>query len=144
MRYVRQMHPNEALFANEAFYLAFNQKDPAAMRDVWSAKDGLLCLHPGWPALIGREAVLSSWDNILNNQQQGMLQMYQPHAVAVANTDSQAVMVICYEQVGTSVMVATNLFVTENNLPKLMAHQSGPCGDPPPPPEPVAINNPSH
>lgn len=142
------MHPNEALFTNEAFYLAFNQKDPAAMRQLWSNSPELLCLHPGWPALIGREAVLSSWDNILTNDNQGQVQMYQPHAVAVANTNGQAVMVICYEQVGSTVMVATNLFVTEDSLPKLVAHQSGPCGDPPPPPTqglgPVANNNPSH
>jgi hypothetical protein len=142
------MHPNEALFANEAFYLAFNQKDPAAMRQVWSESAELLCLHPGWPALIGREAVLSSWDNILTNQNQVRVQMYQPQAVTVANTDGHAVMVICYEQVGSTVMVATNLFVTEDSLPKLMAHQSGPCGDPPPAPTedlgPLANNNPSH
>lgn len=138
------MHPNEALFANEAFYLAFNLKDPDAMRKVWSNSEELLCLHPGWPALTGREAVLSSWDNILTNQNQGQVQMYEPQALAVPNTEGQAVMVICYEQVGSSVMVATNLFVTENSLPKMTAHQSGPCGDPPAAPEPVANNNPSH
>lgn len=138
------MHPNEALFANEAFYLAFNQKDAGAMRSIWSASEDLLCLHPGWSALVGRKAVLGSWDNILTNQNQGQLQMYEPQAMPVANTQGQAVVVVCYEQVGSSIMVATNLFVTEQGLPKMTAHQSGPCGDPPPPPRPVADSNPSH
>ena len=45
----------EAEFANEAFYLAFASKDMDAMTNVWSARDGIVCLHPGWPLLAGRE-----------------------------------------------------------------------------------------
>ena len=48
------MHPSEAEFANEAFYMAFNRRDLAAMEALWSAGHEAVCLHPGWPALIGR------------------------------------------------------------------------------------------
>ena len=32
------MHPSEAEFANEAFYMAFNRRDLAAMEALWSAR----------------------------------------------------------------------------------------------------------
>ena len=136
------MHTNEALFANEAFYLAFNQKDLDAMRAVWSASEGLVCLHPGWPALLGRTAVLESWENILANPQQMSLAMYGAEATALGGVrGTEAVMVTCYERVGGNIMVASNLYIAENGLAKLVHHQSGPCGDPPPP---VANTDTSH
>ena len=36
------------LFANEAFYAAFNAADAAAMRRLWVAAGPCSCLHPGW------------------------------------------------------------------------------------------------
>ncbi len=56
------MHPNEALFANEAFYLAFAEGDGQAMQALWSCRNELVCIHPGWAALTEREAVLESWE----------------------------------------------------------------------------------
>ena len=53
--------------ANAGFYRAFESLDMAAMEDAWDAGDGLFCVHPGWQALIGREAVLESWRMILAN-----------------------------------------------------------------------------
>ncbi len=56
--------------ANAAFYRAFEALDMAAMEAVWEASDRLFCVHPGWQALHGREAVLGSWRTILNNTAQ--------------------------------------------------------------------------
>ena len=41
------------------------------------------------------------------------------------------VVVVCYEVVAGSTMVATNLFVEEDGQPKLTLHQSGICPRPP-------------
>ena len=116
-------------FANEAFYLAFEALDYEAMSNVWSGQRELLCLHPGWPALIGREKVLESWRAILANPQQGQVSFYNASCQSVAD---DVAAVICYEQAGGSVMVATNVFVQEGDRPRLVSHQAGFCGDPPP------------
>ena len=41
------------LAANAAYYGAFAAADIAAMSRVW-ADDNVSCIHPGWPALVGR------------------------------------------------------------------------------------------
>ena len=56
--------------ANAAFYRAFEALDMAAMEAVWEASDRLFCVHPGWQALHGREAVLGSWRTILTHTAQ--------------------------------------------------------------------------
>ena len=118
----------EVGFANEAFYLVFEAKDYAAMAHLWSAAEGSLCLHPGWPVLRGRDAILASWRKILANPEQGQVSFYGAQVSAV---DAGVVMVSCYEQAAGSVMVATNLFREEDGQPRLFSHQAGFCGHPP-------------
>ena len=48
----------EVLFANEAFYRAFGDRDRHAMDEMWARENPVACVHPGWGALIGRAAVL--------------------------------------------------------------------------------------
>ena len=122
----------QAEFANEAFYLAFEGKDYAAMSHLWSANREVVCLHPGWPALIGRESVLESWKSILTNPQQGQVSFYNAQVQQISE-DSAAV--VCYELAGNSVMVATNIFAVEDDSLRLVFHQAGFCGKPPSPPE---------
>jgi hypothetical protein len=52
------------LFANEAFYLAFQARDMAAMDDAWAREAPVTCIHPGWSVLAGREPVMNSWRGI--------------------------------------------------------------------------------
>ena len=120
----------QAEFANEAFYLAFEAKDYEAMAHLWSEQREVVCLHPGWPALVGRDAVLESWRSILSNPQQGQVSFYNAQALRISD-DSAAV--VCYETAGDSVMVATNIFVPEDGRLRLVSHQAGFCGNPPPP-----------
>ena len=129
------MHPNEALFANEAFYLAFAENDYSAMRSVWSQSEQIVCIHPGWPALTGREAVLESWKRILNHpeetaddrSEQLRISFYGARAVVIGSS----VAVVCYEVLPGSVLTAMNMFVVEDGRPRLAHHQAGLCGNPP-------------
>ena len=57
----------ELLFANEAFYHVFRSRDLAAMEALWARRAPIACVHPGWQALITREAVMASWSDILSN-----------------------------------------------------------------------------
>ena len=122
----------QAEFANEAFYLAFEGKDYEAMAHLWSEAREVVCLHPGWPALSGRDAVLASWHSILTNPRQGQVSFYGAHSHQIG-TDTVAV--VCYEQAGDAVMVATNIFVVEDERLRLVSHQAGYCANPPAQPE---------
>ncbi len=111
-----------ALAANEAFYRAFNQKDVAAMDDVWSASPDVTCVHPGWNVLQGREAVLESWHNILGNPNQTRIVT----GGATVSLHGTMALVICRELVGGSPLVASNVFALEGEAWKLVHHHSGP------------------
>lgn len=122
------MHPNEALFANESFYLAFAAGDANAMERVWAKSRSVSCIHPGWPALVGHDDVMESWRQILANPNRLQVDFYGARAVE----HGDAVAVLCYEVLPGSVLIATNLFVVEDGVARLVHHQSGPCGEPPP------------
>src|SRR3546814_2123955 len=94
-----QGHP-EILFANEAFYLAFQTKDMAAMEAIWAHKAPVACTHPGWPSLSGREQVMQSWAAILSNPDTRGIAMRG----ARAHRCGEAAFVTCYEVIGDSLL----------------------------------------
>lgn len=118
-----------ALFANDAFYLAFAQKDIKAMERLWATGHPTVCIHPGWPAITERDAIVRSWRRILGNPEQPGIDFYN----VVAHTVGSVVMVTCYEELAGSVCVATNGFLKEGGTMRLFHHQSAPCASPPPP-----------
>ena len=115
------------LFANDAFYLAFANRDLAAMDDVWARETPVTCIHPGWGPLAGRDTVMESWQAILAG----------PSAPNIACQNAEArvlgefACVICHEVLDQGFLVATNIFVRERGQWKIIHHQAGPA----PPPE---------
>jgi ketosteroid isomerase-like protein len=114
------------LFANESFYAAFAGRELHAMNDVWSMRQGVTCIHPGWPLISGREAVMRSWHGILSG----------PAAPAITCRNSTAhvfgdiAYVVCQERVEQGWMIATNIFVREDGRWRMLHHQAG--STPPP------------
>src|SRR5206468_10526601 len=53
--------------ANARFYQAFETLDLARMELVWSHRQHVKCVHPGWPILVGWDAVRSSSATIFEN-----------------------------------------------------------------------------
>jgi ketosteroid isomerase-like protein len=53
--------------ANARFYRAFETLDLGQMEAVWAHGEYVKCVHPGWPLLIGWEAVRSSWQAIFES-----------------------------------------------------------------------------
>jgi ketosteroid isomerase-like protein len=117
------------LFANEAFYRAFADRDIEAMDRLWGRVEPIACIHPGWPALVGRAEVLGSWTRILVNPQSPGIDCRNPRAFVFGDT----AMVICYEVIRKQALVATNLFRREKDGWKIVHHQASPA---PAPPEP--------
>lgn len=110
------------LAANLEFYRAFAMSDYPAMNALWARNVHVLCIHPGWPPLVGREAVMRSWRNILTN----------PEPTRVACHDDQAFLygdhavVICEEELASGSLVASNFFMKEGGRWRLMHHQASP------------------
>ena len=111
------------LFVNEAFYDAFRTRDLATMDRLWSRQASVACIHPGWQALTDREEVMDSWEGILGGDSAREVYCLEPRAYIMG----QIAFVICYEQIGEGVLVATNIFAKEGNDWRLVHHQAGPC-----------------
>jgi ketosteroid isomerase-like protein len=55
---------------NEALYASFENADLDRMGELWidgASASSVVCVHPGWPALRGREEVMRSWAMIMAN-----------------------------------------------------------------------------
>jgi ketosteroid isomerase-like protein len=114
------------LALNQAFYRAFSNRDVVAMAALWAERLPVSCMHPGWGALVGREAVLASWQDVLRAPS-GVI-VRPRHERVMLYGDSA--LVLCEELLGNAVLAATNLFVREGGAWRLTHHQSGPMAQP--------------
>lgn len=114
------------LEANRGFYKAFAQRDQATMESIWAQQAPIACVHPGWPPIIGREPVLASWRGILANPTQETIVCSEERVLI----NGDMAVVLCTESIAGSLLVATNVFVREDDAWRLAHHHSGPM--PPP------------
>jgi len=110
----------QALIAiNSAFYDAFSNGNSTEMSEIWSQNENISCIHPGWGSVVGRIAVIRSWQSILAN----------PPAIRCASPQTfindHSGYVICFEEMGTNRLIATNIFHYEKSGWKLVHHQAG-------------------
>ncbi len=112
------------LAANTAYYRAFAGADFAAMSRIW-ADDEVSCIHPGWPALIGRQPILESYRQILSNPNQERIEP-RNETVMVAGEEAR---VLCVEFVGGSALAVTNLFKRVDDAWRLTHHQASPIAE---------------
>jgi len=110
----------EVLEANEAFYQAFAARDVTAMDAAWARRSPVACIHPGWDALDGREAVLGSFRAILESGSAPKVRC----TLAQAHLLGEVAFVTCHELVQGATLVATNLFVREDGAWRLCHHQA--------------------
>ena len=110
------------LFANEAFYRAFADRDAGAMAEVWADDLPLSCIHPGWGLLEGRDEVLQSWEAILGNPDSPAIGCL----AAKAHLRGEMAYVHCFEEIDGNYLIATNIFVHEGKRWRLVHHQAGP------------------
>ncbi|MDR3515885.1 MAG: nuclear transport factor 2 family protein [Azospirillaceae bacterium] len=110
-----------ALAANRTFYRAFSERDVALMDALWAVQAPVLCIHPGWPPLIGRAAVLHSWHGILNNAMAPKIVFHEGRPLVHAGL----ILVVGNEIIGDALLVATNGFVVEDRQWRLVFHQAG-------------------
>ncbi len=114
----------DVLTANRAFYQAFNLRDVTAMEAVWADRDDIVCVHPGWGALRGKEHVLGSWNSILSSLESPQITGTDETVHLVGNT----AFVVCNEAVDGEPpqLVATNVFVLAGESWLLVHHHASP------------------
>jgi hypothetical protein len=109
------------LSTNAVFYVAFATRDLPKMETLWARRAPVSCIHPGWRPLVGREAVLASWRDIMSSPNSPPIVCSNPVAHLVGGT----ALVICTERFSGAELVATNVFVKEDGAWKLVHHQAG-------------------
>jgi hypothetical protein len=109
------------LFANDRFYAAFLAKDYGAMQLLW-ATASVICIHPGWKPLYGREEVMASWCAILGEEGSPNVRCRAPQATVYGDT----AIVICFEELEEAVLCATNVFVRDGTEWRMAHHHAGP------------------
>ena len=114
--------PATVLAANAAFYAAFAAGDVASLEECWSRRTAVAVIHPGWPAVFGRDAVIESFRGILEDGTSPDIECGE----AAAYVSGASAFVICTEHLDGGDLVATNLFVLEGDAWKMVHHQAGP------------------
>ena len=119
---------SEVLAANATFYRAFSEGDLASMKALWAEHAPIACLHPGQPLLLGRDAVLRAWRDILEHQPGLDLTGREPRVQLFGD----AAIVYCYEATGAQPahLAATNVFVREGSAWRMVHHHAGPLAEP--------------
>ena len=110
------------LAANKGFYRAFAGRDVAAMAQLWAVRAPVACVHPGWPALSGRDAVLTAWQQILSNPASPRVRCHKEQVFLYGEVG----FVICQELLEQGMLVATNVFVREDAAWRMVHHQASP------------------
>jgi ketosteroid isomerase-like protein len=109
------------LAANLEFYRAFTTRDMAAMEALWARRAPVACIHPGWPPLTERDAVIGSWRGILANPEAPRIACYDERV----QLHGDVALVICEEELAGGTLIASNLFVREDGAWRLAHHQAG-------------------
>src|SRR5690554_3547797 len=109
------------LAANQAFYDAFAAGDYMAMEKIWARNSEITVAHPGSVVLHGREDVLQSWQEILENSGCNQIRCVNPRVYL----SGESAYVVCEEVFPEGRLVATNIFVLEESEWRLVHHHAG-------------------
>lgn len=119
----------DAVAAEVAFYRALAEGDYALMAQVWDEADDVGCVHPGWPALHGREAVLASFKRMFDAGQRLDLRVER----VLARPFGEGVLHLAHEFVAhagesaaAAPIVATNLYRPTAGRWHLLWHHASP------------------
>jgi hypothetical protein len=110
------------LAANRTFYVAFSTGNITELSRLWADDDNISCIHPGWPVIVGRAAVIGSWRDILQSPNRPHITCHEPYAIVTGTSGH----VVCIELVEDAPLAASNHFRLIDGVWRLVHHQSSP------------------
>lgn len=111
---------HDVLKANQEFYSAFRSGDYARMDGIWSDKHSVSVCHPNGESIEGRQRVMASWFDVMVVSEPPMVTVRDESVII----NGQRAMVLCTECFDVTRIVASNLFVLEDDQWKLTHHQA--------------------
>ena len=127
----REGSREELLGANRSFYESLEKFDLPAMKTLWHRGPGVRCIHPGWEAINGYDAIIESWDQVFRNT--GWMRV-TPTDVSTWRLGELG-LVYCAEnitakhddEVGVAVTMATNVFRQTDEGWRMVLHHASPA-----------------
>jgi ketosteroid isomerase-like protein len=114
--------------ANAGFYRAFEALDLTAMDRVWAHGPHVKCVHPGWPLLVGWDAVRASWEQIFAGTEEMRFTLSDVRVAAVGDlawvTCAENILSEVRGRVGVTVVLATNVFERVGGRWRLVHHHA--------------------
>ena len=111
------MEPTESeglVEANARFYRVFESQDLERMDAIWSHRDHVRCVHPGWCLLAGWEAIRGSWEAIFKNSTEMRFSLGDVHAHLEGGlgwvTCTENILSEARGNISVTSMLATNIF----------------------------------
>jgi ketosteroid isomerase-like protein len=116
------------LAANQRFYEAFEMLNLEAMDGLWAEAPHVSCIHPGNPAIRGREEVMKAWGQIFEGTDEMLFQLENVE-VAVIGTTGWVTLVERIEQRSEGKLIkaaalATNVFVHDMSGWRMVHHHA--------------------
>ncbi len=128
-------HSQTVLETNATFYQALARGDYATMDALWARHHPVVCVHPGWPPLVGRREVMASWRALLGGAGAGTVRIQPIHTCLFGSS----ALVVTIQEMGTVRLVGTNVFAREAGDWRLCHHQAAPAPSPCRGPAPGAL-----
>ena len=114
--------------ANARFYRAFETLDIAEMDGVWAHSAEVTCVHPGWPLLVGWDAVRDSWQTIFNNTAEMSFTLSDVRAIRGGEigwvTCTENILSEVRGRVSVTSVLATNIFERDAEHWLLLHHHA--------------------
>lgn len=116
--------------AQKIFYEALNKSDITMMEKVWITGRRAKCVHPGWPAIKGWDAIKASWVTIFES---GELASVETSDITI-DVGEKAAWVNCVEKLNhfvdgrvvVTLAQATNIFENTKDGWRMTLHHASP------------------
>jgi len=116
--------------ANRGFYRAFESLEIEQMERVWMREQRIVCIHPGWPKLVGWGPIMNSWARIF----EGVFEMkFELGEIDVMISGDLAVVIVeenlvqkNYDGIMRSQVLTTNIFERTGGEWLMVSHHGSP------------------
>jgi len=103
--------------AQVEFYDAFSNQDMNKMGNVWASRQLVQCIHPGMSSIVGRDALMKSWEILFQSEAFSI----EPSNTKLDVCGSTAICK-CVENVGQSRLETLNIYKREDGEWKMTLH----------------------